>query len=218
MSAEATAIAGPTGRELGLTACRDCGQTAALASAECPRCGAALRPAGTGDMQAVWALLVAGVLAYIPANLYPMLISQTLGRREASTIVGGAIDLAMHGGYFVAGVVLVASVLIPIAKFLVVGYLALSIQRASARRLHEKRHLHHIVELIGRWSMIDVFVVAVLAALVQLGVLASIEPGPAAAPFAISVILTMLAAQRLDPRAIWAAGDQAREAAAEETP
>ena len=197
--------AGPlwrTGRACGLTACTDCGRAAPIAAAVCPRCAARLDPAPAGT-QAVWAFLIAGVVAYVPANIMPMLITRSFGRTEASTLIGGAIDLATEGAWFVAGVVLVASVVIPIMKFVVVGYLALSIDRGSARRLHEKRHLHHLVELIGRWSMIDVFVVAVLAALVQLGFVASIEPGPAAAPFALSVILTMLAAQRLDSRAIW---------------
>lgn len=204
---------GPTGRALGLTACPGCGMAAVVAAGECPRCGARLRAAEAGGTQAVWAYLIAGVIAYVPANIYPMILRETFGRRDEDTIVGGAVELAASGAWFVAAVVFVASVCIPIAKFLVVGYLALSIQRGSARRLHEKRRLAHVVELIGRWSMIDVFVVAVLAALVQLGALASIQPGPAAAPFAFSVILTMLAAQALDPRAIWAAGEaEPREA------
>ena len=192
-----------TGRSLGLVACDACGRTARLAEGHCPRCGARLSDRAIKGTQAAWAFLIAGVIAYIPANLYPMLITETFGRREASTIAGGAVELLSHGGYVVGAVVLTASVVIPVLKFLAVGYLALSIDRGSARRLTEKRHLHHLVELIGRWSMIDVFVVAVLAALVQLGFLARIEPGPAAAPFAVSVILTMLAAQALDTRAIW---------------
>jgi paraquat-inducible protein A len=192
-----------TGRSLGLVACDACGRTARLSEEHCLRCSARLADRETRGTQAVWAFLIAGIVAYVPANLYPMLITEIFGRHEAKTIIGGAVELISHGGYLVGAVVLVASVVIPVLKFLAVGYLAISIDRGSGRRLHEKRHLHHLVELIGRWSMVDVFVVAVLAALVQLGFLARIEPGPAAAPFAVSVILTMLAAQALDTRAIW---------------
>jgi paraquat-inducible protein A len=111
----------------------------------------------------------------------------------------------------VAAVILTASVAIPIGKFLAIGWLAVTIARGTSGSLTARRRLHTLVEFIGRWSMIDVFVVAILAALVQLGFLASIRPGPAAAPFAASVVLTMLAAQALDPRLIWARleGDRA---------
>jgi paraquat-inducible protein A len=159
------------------------------------------------SLQSVWALLLAGMIAYVPANLYPMLVTRTLFTTAESTIVGGAVDLALHGAWFVAAVVLTASVAIPLAKFAAIAWLAVSISRGTTARLHRKHRLHAAVEFIGRWSMIDVFVVAILAALVQLGFLASIEPGPAAAPFAASVVLTMLAAQRLDPRLIWMGAD-----------
>jgi paraquat-inducible protein A len=164
----------------------------------------------TRDLQTVWALLIAGFIAYVPANLTPMLVTTSLGRTRADTIVGGAVDLAAHGSYFVAAVILIASVAIPIGKFLVVGWLAWTIGRGSARSLHARHRLHAIVEAIGRWSMIDVFVVAVLAALVQLGFLARIAPGPAAAPFAVSVVLTMLAAQAIDSRLIWLSPQEAK--------
>jgi paraquat-inducible protein A len=197
-----------TGRSLGLTACRECGLPGPLPRAgaprpRCRRCGAGLRAPGLRDLQTVWALLVAGLIAYVPANTYPMLVTRTLGREDASTIVGGAVELAQAGAWFVAAVVLVASVAIPVAKFLVIAALAWAIGRGAKGDGHRRHRLHWAVELVGRWSMIDVFVVAILAALVQLGFVAQIEPGPAAAPFAISVALTMLAAQALDPRLIW---------------
>jgi paraquat-inducible protein A len=195
-----------TGADLGLCACPSCGRAAP--PGRCPRCGGRVGPPDRRALQAVWALLLAGVVAYVPANLYPMLVTRTLFSRTDSTIVGGAIDLARHGSWFVAAVVFVASVVIPVTKFAVIGWLAATIARGSAADPKRRRRLHHAVEAIGRWSMIDVFVVAVLAALVQLGFLASIEPGPAAAPFAASVVLTMLAAQRLDPRLIWTEGDR----------
>jgi paraquat-inducible protein A len=155
----------------------------------------------------VWALLALGLIAYIPANIQPMLITRTFGRFSESTIVGGAVELALAGSWFIAAVVLIASVAIPLVKFGVIAWLAVAIARGAGRGRHDRHRLHAAVELIGRWSMIDVFVVAILAALVQLGFLASIEAGPAAAPFALSVVATMLAAQRLDPRLIWLPDD-----------
>lgn len=196
-------MAALTAHGAGLVACRECGRIAPRGQPECGRCGAALAPPDMAGLQAVWALLVTGIMAYIPANLWPMLVTRTLGRERESTIVGGAVELIDRGSYAVAAVVLVASVVIPFAKFGAIAWLATAIRRGWARGQHARQRLHRVVELIGRWSMIDVFVVAVLAALVQLGFLAEIAPGPAAAPFALSVVLTMLAAQRLDARLIW---------------
>lgn len=205
MSARAGEAGAPGWRDahtLGLAACPVCGLTVSLSSA-CPRCGARPSPPSFDTLQSVWAFLAAGIIAYIPANLLPMLVTVNLGQRTESTIAGGAIELFGAGSWFVGGVVLVASVVIPVMKFVVIAYLALAARRRSRRNQHQKHRLHAMVELIGRWSMIDVFVVAILAALIQLGLIASVEPGPAAGPFALSVIFTMLSAQRLDPRLIW---------------
>ncbi len=155
------------------------------------------------SLQRVWAWLLAGVIAYIPANLYPMLETRTLFIEESSTIVGGAIDLAAHGSPGVAIIILIASVVIPVGKFLAVAFLALSVRRPSTFSPAARHVLHEIVEYIGRWSMIDVFVVAILASLVQLQTVAAITPGPASLTFALSVVFTMLAAQAFDPRLIW---------------
>lgn len=200
--------AGMTAHRAGLTACRECGRLNRAGRDRCSRCHARLSLPDLGSLQAVWALLITGIMAYIPANLWPMLVTRTLGRESESTIVGGAIELMQGGSYFVAAVVIIASVFIPVAKFVAIAWLAVAIRRGRLHGTHARHRLHEVVELIGRWSMIDVFVVAVLAALVQLGFLAEIEPGPAAAPFALSVIFTMLAAQRLDPRLIWREGTQ----------
>jgi len=198
---------GVTARDLGLIGCAECALVQAESRARCARCGARLRRPDRASLQAVWALLATGIIAYIPANLWPMLVTRSFGRVDESTIIGGAVDLAAHGAWFIAAVVLIASVAIPLCKFAAIAWLATGIARGSVRGLHGRHRLHTLVELIGRWSMIDVFVVAVLAALIQLGFLASVAPGPAAAPFALSVVLTMLAAQRLDARLIWIAAD-----------
>ncbi len=173
----------------------------------CDRCGHQLRSADRRSLQWVWALWLTGVLAYIPANLYPMLITKTLTGAQSSTIVGGAVEIAKHGDYAIAAIVLIASVVIPIAKFAAIAYLALTVQRGSRATAHQRTLIYEAVEFIGRWSMIDVFVVAILSALVQLSVVASIQPGPAALTFAFSVIFTMLSAQCFDSRLIWSAAE-----------
>jgi paraquat-inducible protein A len=132
-----------------------------------------------------------------------MLVTRTLIGSSESTIVGGAVELALHGAWGVAIVILVASVAIPIAKFVAVAYLALSVQRRWRGSRARRMQLYEMVEFIGRWSMIDVFVVAILSALVQLSIVASINPGPASLAFALSVVFTMLAARAFDSRMIW---------------
>ncbi|MBP0484522.1 paraquat-inducible protein A [Sagittula sp. M10.9X] len=188
---------------MGLVTCTSCARVWPMGHARCDRCGHALRSRDTGSLQRVWAFWFTGLLAYIPANLYPMLVTQTLTGTQSGTIVGGAIQIAHHGEWGIAAIVLIASVVIPVAKFAAIAYLALSVQRGAVHGLRHKQHLYEIVEFIGRWSMIDVFVVAILSALVQLSVIASIHPGPAALTFALSVIFTMLSARSFDTRLIW---------------
>ena len=132
-----------------------------------------------------------------------MLKTQTLFKVEESTIIGGAVDLAHHGNFGIAFIILFASVAIPLGKFCAVAYLALSVKEPHTLSNHRRQQLFEVVEYIGRWSMIDIFVVAILSALVQLSSLASINPGPAAIFFALSVIFTMLSAQSFDSRLIW---------------
>jgi paraquat-inducible protein A len=155
------------------------------------------------SLQRVLAWLVAGVIAYIPANIYPMLLTSTFGKTTENTIVGGVIALIDHGSYGVALIVFAASVVIPIGKFIAILYLVLSVRSAAIIRGHGRQRLYEVVEFIGRWSMIDVFVVAILAALVQLNFAATINPGIAAVSFSLSVAFTMLSAQNFDPRLLW---------------
>jgi paraquat-inducible protein A len=151
----------------------------------------------------VWAWLIVGLIAYVPANLMPIMVTGFLLSRRESTIVGGVIELAHHGAWGLALIVAVASIGIPVAKFVAIAYLAWSIQARVELPPHRRVRLYEAVEFIGRWSMIDVFVVAILAATVQLGFLARVEPGPAALFFALSVVATMLSAQAFDPRLLW---------------
>jgi paraquat-inducible protein A len=149
-------------------------------------------------------------MCYIPANIYPMLQTRTLFYKQEDTIIGGAIELIEYGSIAVALVILFASVAIPIGKFLAIAFLAVSVHRPFSVS-HEQRHmLYEIVEYIGRWSMIDIFVVAILSSLVQLNILVTINPGLASLFFGLSVIFTMLSAQAFDSRMIWDA-EQAQE-------
>lgn len=196
-----------TAHRAGLVGCRGCGRVWPEAETVCARCGAPLSPPDRRSLQAVWAWLAAGLIFYVPANLLPMLRTETfagLQGNHESTIIGGAVELARYGNWGVAAIVFVASVVIPIAKFVAIAWLARIAGRpATMRAAHRRLRLYEIVEFIGRWSMIDVFVVAILSALVQLGFVASIHPGPAAVSFALSVAFTMLSAQSFDPRLIW---------------
>ncbi|SFR42632.1 paraquat-inducible protein A [Yoonia tamlensis] len=192
-----------TARNAGLVACQRCGQVHAIGTAYCKRCEGRLQSRDTQSLQKVWAWLIAGIIAYFPANIYPMLLTNTLVEHSESTIIGGAVDLMHHGAIGIALIVLFASVVIPIGKFGAIIYLALSVQSKSARNPHERHKAYELVEFIGRWSMIDVFVVAILSAMVQLNTVATINPGIAALSFALSVIFTMLSAQSFDSRLIW---------------
>lgn len=169
----------------------------------CKRCGGALQSRDAQSLQKVWAWLLAGMIAYLPANIYPMLLTSTLTTRSESTIIGGVIELVEHGSLGIAAIVFIASVMIPVGKFMAIAYLAISVQRRSMASQHERHRAYEVVEFIGRWSMIDVFVVAILSALVQLDTIATINPGIAAVSFALSVIFTMLSAQAFDSRLIW---------------
>ena len=199
---DATLIA-TTARDAGLVGCRQCTRPSPMGTRTCPRCGARLVSREPTAMQRVWAWWWAGVLFYIPANLWPMLLTQQMGATQEATIVGGVIELAELGSVGVAAIVFFASVIIPVGKFVAIAYLAWIVRDRHDQNPKRLLHLYEVVEWIGRWSMIDVFVVAILAALVQFNLLATINPGIAAVCFALSVIFTMLSAMSFDSRAIW---------------
>ncbi|QFT96452.1 Paraquat-inducible protein A [Roseovarius sp. THAF8] len=197
-------------RELGLVACTRCTKVWPAGTEACGRCGKHLQSRDTGSLQRVWAFWIVGFLCYIPANMYPMLQTRTLLTVQEDTIVGGAIELFHYGSPGIALIILIASVAIPVAKFLAIAFLAISVRRVSSISMHQRQLLYEVVEYIGRWSMIDIFVVAIMSSLVQLNTLAAINPGRASLFFALSVIFTMLSAQAFDSRMIWDV--QSREA------
>jgi len=168
----------------------------------CRRCGSAIYHHRSFSTEKSWAFLITAMIAYIPANLYPMLITKKFGTEESSTLLGGIVMLWEHGSYPIAMIIFVASILIPVLKFLVLIYLLISVKYPMGKdRKANKHKLYHITEVIGPWSMVDVFVVAILAALIQL---ANVEiiAGTAATAFALSVFFTLLAAHAFDERLI----------------
>src|SRR5205823_11522196 len=169
----------------------------------CPRCGTALVWRRRHSVQFTWALIVAAAICYIPANVLPVLRTTALGSTESDTIIGGVIFLYASGSWPLALIVLVASVMIPLGKLFALVYLLVTVQRGSVTSSHERTRLYRIVEFIGRWSMLDVFVDAFTVALVQLQPLMFVQPGPGVVFFAAVVVLTMIAAESFDPRLIW---------------
>ncbi len=198
-----------TAREMGVVGCRRCTQVWPVGTETCGRCGKTLVSRDLKSLQRVWAWWIVGFMCYIPANMYPMLQTRTLFTVQQDTIVGGAVELLTHDAVGVALIILFASVVIPLGKFFAIAYLAISVKRKNAASFEQRQLLYEVVEYIGRWSMIDIFVVAILSALVQLNTLAAVHPGPASLFFALSVIFTMLSAQNFDSRMIWDV--QARE-------
>lgn len=190
-------------RQQKLHSCHTCGLVHPLSQTHCTRCDSELHQRIPYSLQKTWAYLLTGILLYIPANLYPIMHTTLLGADEPSTILGGVVLLWQHGSYPIALVVFVASIVVPLAKMLALLWLVISVQMGQQHRIEERIWMYRMTEIVGRWSMIDVFVVAVLVALVQLGGLASIQPGIAATAFAGVVILTMLSALSFDPRLIW---------------
>ena len=164
----------------------------------CRRCGSAIYHHRSFSTEKSWAFLITAIIAYIPANLYPMLLTSAFGIRDESTILGGVVLLWEHGSYPVAAIIFFASIIIPIMKFLILIYLLISVKYPLGKDKKVNKHkLYYITEVIGPWSMIDVFVVAILAALIHLSSV-EILAGTAATAFAISVFFTLLAAHAFD--------------------
>jgi paraquat-inducible protein A len=164
----------------------------------CRRCGSNIYHHTHFSTEKSWAYLMTAIIAYIPANLYPMLITKTFGKVEGSTILGGVAMLWEHGSYPIAMVIFFASIMIPITKFFILIYLLISVKYPLGKdKKVDKHKLYYMTEFIGPWSMIDVFVVAILAGLIHL-VNLEIVAGTAATAFAISVFFTLLAAHSFD--------------------
>lgn len=201
-------------RQTEVAGCPVCGYVCGMPShsrateLDCPRCGAEVTHRKPDSVSRTWALVISAAVLYIPANTYPMLTVVSFGSGNADTIISGVIELVAAGMWPVAAIVFFASILVPLLKLIGLTFLLMSVHVRSTWRPKDRTVLYRIIEFIGRWSMIDIFMISILIALVQLGNIATIEPGPAALAFAAVVILTMLASMSFDPRLIW---DAARE-------
>jgi paraquat-inducible protein A len=206
-----------TAKRLGLVSCHDCHllsrwqQLPSGQAACCPRCGAALHLRKPNSIMRTWALVIAAFIFYVPANVLPITVTTSLGHTQSDTIMSGVIYFLLHGSPEIAIVIFVASVFIPILKLIVMAYLLVSVQRKSGWRPRDRTQLYQFTHAIGRWSMVDIYVVTILVALVKLGVFANIDAGPAAVYFASVVVISMIAAESFDPRLIWDALEEKHE-------
>jgi paraquat-inducible protein A len=196
-----------TAMQEGLQNCDSCGLLSRPAPGSdeerCPRCDEELVFRKPASLQRTVAYLIAAAICYIPANFLPVMTTVTSGGRESDTIMQGVVLLWSPTGWPLSLIVLFASIMIPSAKIVGLLYLVISVKRGSIKNNMQRIRLYRIVELIGRWSMVDVFVDTFTVALIQLQPLMSVEPGPGLLFFAAVVILTMLAVESFDPRLIW---------------
>ena len=194
-----------TAGQMGLLCCHRCNAVwrQAQEGERCARCGTVLHARKPQSIQRTWALLIAAVLMYLPANLLPVMITKSLFGTQQDTILSGVIFFWVSGSYGLAALIFTASFLVPLFKLAALFVLVAMAQRGSDWRQRERARLYHLLELIGRWSMLDVFVVALLAGLVQLQSFAVIHAGVGIAAFGAVVVLTMLAALSFDPRLTW---------------
>lgn len=201
MSAPASA------RELGLVACAACGEVcrrrADGARGRCPRCGAGMHVRRPRSIERTWALLIASAIVYVPANVLPVMQTGALFAHEDHTIIGGVVELWKTGSWDLAIIVFVASIVVPMLKMLALGLLAVTVRAGSRWGRPQRARLYRLLEAVGHWSMLDIFVVALLVALVQFGSLAQLQPEPGIVAFGAVVVLTMLASASFDPRLIW---------------
>ncbi len=178
--------------------------------AVCSRCGTTLHFRKPNSLARTWALTLTAFILYIPANLLPIMTVISFGKGAPDTIMSGVIHLIEAEMYPIAFLVFFASVTVPVAKLIAITYLLISVQKKSNWRPKDRTVMYRVTESIGRWSMLDIFMIALLAALVKLGAIATIEPGLGAVSFAAVVVITMFAAMSFDPRLIWDAMEEKR--------
>jgi len=203
-----SAAAAGTALAAGCASCHDCGLLARLPAhgahgARCARCGAELHVRKPRSLERTWALVIAAALCYVPANVMPVMQVTSLGQVQSDTIMSGVIYFLTHGMWPLAVIVFTASIFVPVLKLVILTFLLISVQRGSSWRPVERTRMYRITEAIGRWSMVDIFSISILVALVRLGNLATIQAGPGAVFFGAVVVSTMLAAEAFDPRLIW---------------
>ncbi|MDT8281485.1 MAG: paraquat-inducible protein A [Gammaproteobacteria bacterium] len=186
-----------------LTTCHICHCSVPVSQSHCQRCNTTVSARKPFSIQRTLAFLSVAILLYIPANLLPIMQTRIMGKDEFNTILGGILVLWQHGSYPVAFIIFIASILVPIAKMIALGWLSFSVIFQRSNRLREKAMVYRITEFIGRWSMLDVFVVALLVSLIHQGRVLAVYPGPAIIAFAGVIIFTILAAMSFDTRLLW---------------
>lgn len=196
-----------TALHAGVHICHACGQlnhaTGKSRADKCHRCGATIHGRKPDSINRSWALLIAAYILYIPANVLPIMQTSSLFGSQSDTILSGVVYLWHSGSWPIAAIIFIASIMVPLVKMFALTLLLITAQRRSTWRPLDRARLYRAVELVGKWSMVDVFVVAILVTLVQLESLATITAGPGAAAFGIVVVLTIFAAEAFDPRLIW---------------
>lgn len=188
--------------------CHSCGYLLFDAGAgdhepHCPRCTAHLHHRKPNSLTRTWALLLTAIVLYVPANVFPVMTVISFGKGQPDTILSGVVALINAGMWPLAAIVFFASITVPVLKIIGLMYLLISVDRGSSWRPRDRTFLYRVIEQVGRWSMIDVFMISILIALVKLDAIATIEPGVGATSFAGVVIITMIASHSFDPRLIW---------------
>jgi paraquat-inducible protein A len=198
-----------TAKEAGLVSCHSCRRLTIIPdsgindSIHCPLCGARLHSRKPDSIARTWALMLTAGLFFIPANILPIMRVDYLGRPDTSTIIDGIIHFFRDGSYFVGLIILSASILVPLFKISGLLIILVTIRLKRGIFLQQQAKMFRFIEFIGRWSMLDIFVIAILTVLVRFGFFSSIQAAPAATYFCLVVITTMLAAQTFDPRLLW---------------
>ncbi|SAL25029.1 PqiA family integral membrane protein [Caballeronia cordobensis] len=202
-----TPLAGRTAAASGICVCHDCGLSTRGVQRHahlcCPRCGARLHLRKPASLSRTWAYLISAAILYVPANLLPVMNTSSLFGAQKDTIMSGVAYLWQSGSWPLAIIVFIASIAVPMLKILAIGYLATTANLRMTQQNVQRARIYRVVELVGRWSMLDIYVIAVLVALVQFSAMATIEAGPASIAFGAVVVLTMFAAMSFDPRLIW---------------
>jgi len=193
----------PYAHELKLVLCHTCGQACSEGVHYCPRCDSVVHRRKPESLARTWAFLIASLIFYIPANLLPVMYTNMFGSGSENTIMSGVMEFWEGGSWDIALLIFIASIAVPCMKFVVLGTLLITCQRRSQWAMRERSKLYRLIEIIGYWSMLDVLVVALVAALVQFHSLSNIEPRLGILFFGLVVVLTMFAAMSFDPRLIW---------------
>ncbi len=197
-----------TAAEQGLMSCETCLKLVPEGTHRCPRCGSVVHIRSPDTVQRTLALLIGATILYLPANLLPIMYTDQLGVTNPATIIGGVLLLIKLGSIPIAAIIFIASVMVPIGKLMIMYYLTWTVSSGRLGSEAQRTRLYRITEIIGKWSMVDVFVVAILVALVQLSGLIAFRPGAGALAFAGVVIITIFAAEGFDQRLIWDNLDQ----------